>query len=426
MKRLLFSLAATVALLAPAAAEAAEQGKSPYVVVLRDGIAAPDATTTDLGRRAGFLARLRYAAAVKGFAADLTPAQVERVRQHPAVDFVQPDTTLSAAGQAAVAPGDRITPGVRRIGAATATTVQAAGGAAVAVLDTGIDLAHPDLDARQGTNCIRPGTPATDDNGHGTHVAGIVGARNNGSGVVGVAPGTPVYSVKVLNAGATGTLSQFLCGIDWVTANAAALGIRVVNMSIGGPGRTDTNCGASNKDAEHKAICRSVAAGVTYVVAAGNDGADFSRTIPAAYPEVLTVTAMSDGDGVPGGRTAPTCVPGEADDRYGTYSNFASGSSALAHTIAAPGTCVVSSAPGGGTATYLGTSQAAPHVAGAVSLCIGRPGAPGPCAGLAPAAVIKKVRGDAVAAATTSNGFHGDLKRPFGSRGYGPLVAAGY
>ena len=85
---------------------------------------------------------------------------------------------------------------------------------------------------------------------------------------------------------------------------------------------------------------------------------------------------------------------------------------------------MVSTAPGGGTATYVGTSQAAPHVAGAVSLCIGRPGAPGPCAGMAPAAVIKKVRGDATAAATTANGFYGDLKRPFGSRGYGPLVAA--
>ena len=82
---------------------------------------------------------------------------------------------------------------------------------------------------------------------------------------------------------------------------------------------------------------------------------------------------------------------------------------------------------GGGTATYVGTSQAAPHVAGAVSLCVGAPGAPGPCAGLAPAAVIQKVRADAVAAATTVTGYVGDLLRPFGSRGYGPLVsAAGY
>ena len=173
---------------------------------------------------------------------------------------------------------------MRRIGAATATSVRASGGAPVAVLDTGIDLANPDLDARQGTNCIKPGTPAADDNGHGTHVAGIIGARNGGTGVVGVAPATPVYSVKILGSNGTGTLSQFLCGIDWVTANAASLGIKVANMSIGGAGATDTSCGAANKDAEHKAICRSVAAGITFVVAAGNNKTDFARPCPPRTP----------------------------------------------------------------------------------------------------------------------------------------------
>ena len=92
--------------------------------------------------------------------------------------------------------------------------------AAVAVIDTGIDLANPELDAVSGINCVKPGTAAQDDNGHGTNVAGIIAARNTGSGVVGVAPGTRVYAVKVLNNRAVGTLSQFLCGINWVAANA--------------------------------------------------------------------------------------------------------------------------------------------------------------------------------------------------------------
>ena len=436
MRRLVPALVAAGLLVTPAAAQADASGadstdaltagqKSPYVVVLKDSIGSTDATTDDVGRRGGFIARLRYAAAIKGFAADLTPAQVAFISALPVVDFVQPDVTMAAAGQmTAPASGETVTPGVRRIGAATATSVRASGGAPVAVLDSGIDLANPDLDARQGTNCIKPGTPAADDNGHGTHVAGIIGARNGGTGVVGVAPATPVYSVKILGSNGTGTLSQFLCGIDWVTANAASLGIKVANMSIGGAGSTDTSCGAANKDAEHKAICRSVAAGVTFVVAAGNSKTDFARTVPAAYPEVLTVTAMSDGDGLPGAKLNPACVSGEADDRYGSYSNYASGSAAVAHTIAAPGTCIVSTGKGGGTATYVGTSQAAPHVAGAVALCVGSAGAPGPCAGLAPAAIMQRVRNDAMAAATTVNGFVGDLLRPFSARGYGPLVNA--
>src|SRR5207253_2233346 len=112
-------------------------------------------------------------------------------------------------------------------------------------------------------------------------------------------------------------------------------------------------CGTRNRDAEHQAICASVAAGVTYVVAAGNGAADFARSIPAAYPEVLTATAMTDTDGLPGGTGAgATCLKGQADDAYATYSNFAVAPADRAHTIAAPGTCVTSDRPGGGTAVY--------------------------------------------------------------------------
>lgn len=117
-------------------------------------------------------------------------------------------------------------------------------------------------------NCST-GRSYSDGNGHGTHVAGTIGARYNGSGVVGVAPGIRLYSVRVLNNAGSGSTASVVCGIDWVTKNAAKLAIKVANMSLGGGGSDDGNCGNTNNDAMHKAICSSVAAGVTYVVAAG-------------------------------------------------------------------------------------------------------------------------------------------------------------
>jgi subtilisin family serine protease len=296
--------------------------------------------------------------------------------------------------------------------------------AAVAVLDSGIDFSHPDLNAVDGINCIEPGRPAIDDNGHGTHVAGIIAARNSGSMVTGVAPGTRVVSVKVLDARKSGRLSQILCGIDWVTANARALGIRVVNMSLGAGGSSDGNCGNSNGDAEHRAICRSVASGLHYVVSAGNGGGDLAREIPAAYPEVLTVTATSDSDGVGGGSgAAPGCKSGERDDQYATYSNYANSSADAAHTVAAPGTCILSDRAGGGTTTYYGTSQATPHVAGTVALCLENGGS-GPCNGLSPSRVIARIRNDAAAAASRGHGFLGDPTRPVSGRYFGHMVDA--
>jgi subtilisin len=417
-----FVLAALLAV-APAHAQAAT---APYVVVLDDAVAAADTTTKDLEKGLRFSSRFRYQSALKGFAADLTPAQLTALRANPAVDFVEPDGLVSAAGLSALAAGDTAPPGVRRIGAATTTSVHGPSTTSVAVLDSGVDLANSDLNVVSGINCVTPGAAAKDDNGHGTNVAGIIAARNNGAGVVGVAPDTRIYAVKVLGKNGTGTLSQFLCGINWVTSNAAALNIGVANMSITGPGSDDGNCGNVIGDSEHKAICKSVAAGVTFVVSAGNGGTDFARSAPAAYSEVLTATAMSDTDGLAGATGgAPRCKKGEADDRYAGYSNYAVGAAAIAHTIAAPGTCVVSDRVGGGTSTYYGTSQAAPHVAGAVALCKGSAGVAGPCAGLTPAATIETVRGDAQSTATLANGFAGDPLRPLTGKHYGYLVAAG-
>ena len=136
----------------------------------------------------------------------------------------------------ALAAGETAPPGVRRSGGATTALAHAPATTAVAVLDTGIDLANQELDAVTGVNCVKPGTPAQDDNGHGTNVAGIVAARNTGKGVVGVAPGTRVYAVKVLNNRASARSRSSSAASTGSPPNAAALNIRVANMSIGGVG----------------------------------------------------------------------------------------------------------------------------------------------------------------------------------------------
>ena len=414
-------LALVAAVLAAGLTAAPAAVADPYVVTLADG-ADVDAVVRDARLPAP---KHRYDTALTGFAADLNGPQLERVLADPAVAAVEPDAEISAMGMQALEPGETVPPGIRRAGGATPALAHAPATTAVAVLDTGVDLANAsEFDAVTGFNCVKPNTAAQDDNGHGTNVAGIIAARNTGKGVVGVAPGTRVYAVKVLNNRAVGTLSQFLCGINWVAANAAAKNIRVANMSIGGVGLSDGACGTVSGDSEHKAICAAAAAGVTFVVSAGNGGSDFSRTVPAAYPEVLTATAITDTDGLPGALGPASCAKKELDDRAGTYSSYAVKSADAAHAVAAPGTCVTSAGLGGKASTYTGTSQAAPHVAGAVALCHGSGGLPGPCAGLAPAQVIARVRADATSALTLANGFLGDPLRPLSGKVFGPLVTA--
>lgn len=398
---------------------------SPYVVVYNDTVSDVGAATAGLKERLEFTPTFLYSSAIKGFAARLTSDQLSALRASPEVAFVEPDITFTAASTVSLAAGETEPVGIRRIGAATTTLVHSPSGVNVAELDTGIDLSNSDLNAASGTNCIKSGTAAQDDNGHGTNVAGIIAARDQGAGVVGVAPGTRLYAVKVLARSGSGTLSQILCGINWITANAAALNIKVANMSLAGSGQNDNNCGKTNNDAEHQAICNSTAAGITYVAASGNNSANFASYIPAAYPEVLTTTAMTDTDGIPGGTGPRPCVKGQKDDTYGTYSNYAVSAADQAHTIAAPGTCVVSDAIGGGTSTYEGTSQAAPHVAGTVALCLNDGGTAGPCSGLSPAGVIARVRSDAQAYATSLNGFLGDPFHPLTGKYYGYLAYPG-
>jgi subtilisin len=402
-----------------------------YIVVLDDSVQSVSHQLAEHERRDGFNARRVYRTALKGYSAKLSAAQVRDLRRDPQVASVEPNRIVHAADT--LAAGEAVPTGIARMGAASASAGRAnsASSAAVAVIDTGVDLDHPDLNVSSGYNCVTPGAAPNDDNGHGTHVSGTIGATNAGSGVVGVAPGTRIVPVKVLDSTGSGTWDQIICGINWVAAHAGTDGIAVANMSLGGLGSSLDNGACGSTSALHQAICNASApgVGVRFAVAAGNDAWAYPDAaqpdVPAAYDEVLTVTAYGDSDGLTGGAgAAPSCRSGEADDRYASFSNWSNNATDNAHTIAAPGVCIRSTwfGAGAGYNTISGTSMATPHVAGATALCVGSAttGA-GPCASDTNAASLAtKLR-----STNSAYGFSGDPFRPITGRYYGYTAMAG-
>jgi subtilisin family serine protease len=343
------------AMTGPAAATTT-QAASGYIVVLRADAGAPS-VAAQRARADGATIGHVYQHALRGYSARMSAAAAARLAGDPRVLFVQPDGVVSIDVQT--------TPtGINRVDAELSPTarinnVDERVNVDVAVIDTGIDLTHPDLNvsAARSVNCST-GRSANDGNGHGTHVAGTIGALDNNDGVVGVAPGARLWAVRVLNNAGSGSFSDIICGIDFVTAHAGE--IEVANMSLGGSG-SDSACG-SNRDAMHEAICRSVNAGVTYAVAAGNSSANAANHVPAAYDEVITVSALADFNGLAGGGAAATCRA-DQDDTFADFSNFGADVDLIA-----PGVCILSTYKGGGFNTISGTSMATPHVAGGAAL----------------------------------------------------------
>lgn len=210
-------------------------------------------------------------------------------------------------------------------------------GVKVAVVDTGIDLSHPDLapNIAGGYNAIDPDQPPQDDNGHGTHVAGIIAAAANGAGVIGAAPRVSLYAVKVLGADGSGYYSDIIEGIQWCIDN----GIQVINMSLGG---------YQNVSALHDIIAEAARRGIVITAAAGNDGpVDDSVEYPAKYPEVIAVAAYN------------------ASRDLTSYS-----SRGPEVALAAPGDDILSTFPGNAYQTLSGTSMATPHASAAAALVI--------------------------------------------------------
>lgn len=343
-----------------------------YIVVLKDDAAGQGVSSQSFASHYNLVPTKVFSQALKGFSTKLTDADVSRLRGDSRVRFISEDRPVSIVGALSsavkgtgfsAAPLPQVVPtGIRRIGATS--PFSSANGVTVAVIDTGIDLTHPDLAPNiiANTSCIQGVASGNDDHGHGSHVAGTIAARDNGLGVIGVAPQAKLAAVKVLNAGGSGSWSSVICGIDWVTAHAAEYNIKVANMSLGGYGTVDNNCGLTNEDALHLAICNSAARGVTYVVAAGNSASDSSTFVPAGYNDTLiTVSALADSDGMAGGAGAPTSRG--ADDTFATFSNF---SSSIVD-LGAPGVDIYSTFKNGLYHVYSGTSMASPHVAGAAA-----------------------------------------------------------
>lgn len=210
-------------------------------------------------------------------------------------------------------------------------------GVNVGVIDTGISISHPDLigNIKGGVSEVWYTSNWNDDNGHGSHVAGIIGAASNTIGVIGAGPAVNLYAIKVLDRNGSGYLSDVINGIDWAVAH----GMKVVNLSLGT---------SADIQSMHDAVIRAHNAGVLVVAAAGNSGGSVSY--PAAYPEAVAVAAVDSLNNAPYWSSRGP----EVD-------------------VAAPGVSIYSTYKGTGYATLSGTSMATPHVTGAAALMFGKP-----------------------------------------------------
>ncbi len=327
--------------------------------------AAPD-TITMLMRKIGLeesQAGVRvYRNALYGFAAELTSEQLAVLKSDRHVKTIEADKKISLAmssdwGKPSFEPKSELPTGVARVEAHLSKTARQAGGVPVdiAVIDSGINDRHPDLNVYK-TASFLPGAEGDthighDESGHGTHVAGIIAARNDGRGITGVAPGARLWAVQVLDRYTSGSISDIVAGINFVAKNARE--IEVANMSLGGK---------YSSAVIDTAISNAVDAGVSFIVAAGNLGEDAASFTPASNGKVLAVSAISDTDGKGGGKG------GAADDVFWSFSNFGKNV-----RIAAPGVAIESTWKSYGERndtywTLSGTSMAAPHVAGAAGL----------------------------------------------------------
>ena len=327
-----------VAVAQPAEAKRGEKIANSYICVFDGAVTRGNATAeaNRAAQAAGGQLKHVYKNALRGFSVNAAPQAVANMqRLNPAIAYCEQDQVVTTVqrgkkpkdGGGGSQPGQETPWGITRVNGG------AAGSFATAwIIDSGIDLDHPDLNVDTARSASFVRGSADDQNGHGTHVAGTVAALDNNIGVIGVAPGAPVVSVRVLDRRGSGSNSGVIAGVDYVAANGKPGD--VANMSLGG--------GISS--ALDQAVINASAGGVRFVLAAGNSSADANTSSPARAngPNIYTISAFSNGD------------------RFASFSNY--GNPPV--DFAEPGVSITSTWLSGGYNTISGTSMAAPHFAG--------------------------------------------------------------
>ncbi len=267
---------------------------------------------------------------INAIAAKLPPQEIEALKKNANIAYIENDSEVHTFGET-------LPWGVDRIDAELVYQYNKGNGIKVAVIDTGIEHTHPDLNGnyKGGYDFLNNDADPMDDNGHGTHVAGIIAAENNNFGVVGVAPEAYLYGVKVLGSGGTGVTSDAIAGIEWSISN----GMQVITMSFGS---------SSYSKAFQDIIDQAYNQGIVLVAAAGNNAGAISY--PAKYSSVIAVTAT------------------DINDNIASFSNFGPEAE-----LAAPGVNIYSTYKGSTYATLSGTSMSTPHVTGTVALLLKTP-----------------------------------------------------
>ncbi|VVB56118.1 Tk-subtilisin [uncultured archaeon] len=281
---------------------------------------------------------------INAILADIPESVSKQLKKNPTIKFVEEDAQVQIAGKPTQPPQppQQITWGIARVKAPETWNNTTGSNVKIAVLDTGISSTHPDLTVSGGINLAgkSKNNKWNDDNGHGTHVAGIIAARNNSIGVVGVAPDAELYAVKVLDAYGNGYISDVIEGIDWAVQN----NMDIVSMSLGT---------ATYSQALNDTTANAYNAGILLVAASGNSGDGNLSTndvhYPAKFDSVIAVSAIDYNN------IAPVW---SADDAK--------------IELAAPGVNIYSTWLNGGYANASGTSMAAPFVSGVAALVKGK------------------------------------------------------